>query len=143
MLSPNGNALLFSSDRTSGAGRQDLYVAERHGKGFAPARALPGEINTAADEFDATFLADNRTIVFSRAPDLTKDRIDLFAAAPSGTRYPAGTGTRTATDRCSTGRRPTHSPFRQSAPARAEWTCTASVTGSVASPWAPEPRAVP
>ena len=91
MLSPNGNALLFSSDRTSGAGRQDLYVAERHGKGFAPARALPGEINTAADEFDATFLADNRTIVFSRAPDLTKDRIDLFAAAPSGTRYPAGT----------------------------------------------------
>ena len=91
MLSPNGNALLRSRDRTSGAGRQHLYVAERHGKGFAPARALPGEINTAADEFDATFLADNRTIVFSRAPDLTKDRIDLFAAAPSGTRYPAGT----------------------------------------------------
>lgn len=91
MLAPGGKALLFSSDRAGGAGRQDLYVAERDGNGFAPARPLPGEVNTPADEFDATFLADGRTIVFARAPDLQADRIDLFAASPSAGRYAAGT----------------------------------------------------
>ncbi|HEY0628396.1 MAG TPA: hypothetical protein VGD23_03620, partial [Sphingomicrobium sp.] len=90
MLAPNGTSLILSSDRTGGAGRQDLYVAERDGAGFAPARPVPGGINTGADEFDATFLADSRTIIFSRAPDLTKDRIDLFAASPSGEHYPSG-----------------------------------------------------
>lgn len=90
MLAPDGNTLLFSSDRVGGAGRQDLYVAARHRNGFAAARPLPGKLNTAADEFDATFLADGRTVVFSRAPDLTADRIDLFAASPSGGRYPGG-----------------------------------------------------
>ncbi len=91
MLAPDGKQLLFSSDRPGGAGRQDLYVARRRGTGFAPAIGLPGAINSEADEFDATFLADSRTIVFSRAPDLRKDRIDLFAAAPQRTHYPAGT----------------------------------------------------
>lgn len=91
MLAPDAKHLLFSSNRPGGAGRQDLYIAPRRGTGFAPAAALPGEINSAADEFDATFLADSRTIIFSRAPDLRKDRIDLFAASPQGTRYPAGT----------------------------------------------------
>ena len=65
-------------------------MRERDGNGFGPARPVPGAINTSADEFDATFLADNRTIVFSRAPDLSKDRIDLFAASPSNKHYPSG-----------------------------------------------------
>lgn len=91
MLAPDGKRLLYSSDRTGGVGRQDLYVALRRGAGFAPAAPLPGDINSEADEFDATFLSDSRTIVFSRAADLRKDRIDLFAAAPRGARYPAGT----------------------------------------------------
>lgn len=90
MLAPDGKTLLFSSDRAGGQGKQDLYVARRGKHGFAPAGPLPGALNTAADEFDATFLADGRTIVFSRAPDLTKDRIDLFVAAPSDVRYSAG-----------------------------------------------------
>lgn len=32
------------------------------------AAPLQGDINTAADEFDATFLADGTTVVFTRAP---------------------------------------------------------------------------
>jgi TolB protein len=90
MLAPDGRTLLFSSDRAGGAGRQDLYVAKRDKSGFAPARPLPGELNTTADEFDATFLADGRTIVFARAADLRTDRVELFAAAPQSGNYPAG-----------------------------------------------------
>lgn len=91
MLSPNRARLLFSSDRPGGVGRQDLYAARRRGTRYLPATPLPGAVNTAADEFDATYLADSRTIVFARAPDLTADRIDLFAAdAPDG-RYASGT----------------------------------------------------
>lgn len=91
MLSPDGKALLFSSDRAGGQGKQDLYIARRNKHGFAPAEALPGNVNTTADEFDATFLADNRTVIFSRAPDLMTDKVELFAASPSGGRYPSGT----------------------------------------------------
>lgn len=91
MLSPNRARLLFSSDRPGGAGRQDLYAARRRGTRYLPATPLPGAVNTAADEFDATYLADSRTIVFARAPDLTADRIDLFAATAPDGRYASGT----------------------------------------------------
>jgi hypothetical protein len=86
MLGPGGERLLFSSDRPGGQGRQDLYVAVRDGQAFGPAAPIQG-VNTAGDEFDATFLADGRTVVFARAADLSKDRIDLFQAAPTGDGY--------------------------------------------------------
>lgn len=91
MLSPDGATLLFSSDRPGGRGRQDLYLAERRGSGFDTAIPVPGDLNSAADEFDATFLADNRTIIFARAPDLMADRVDLYHAVPRHGRYGAGT----------------------------------------------------
>lgn len=91
MLSPDGARLLFSSDRPGGAGRHDLYVAHQNTGKFEPARRLPGAINTPADEFDATFLADGATVVFARAPDFRSDRVDLYAAAPRDGRYDAGT----------------------------------------------------
>ena len=90
MLSPDGRRLLFSSDRPGGAGRHDLYTARSKGRGFTAAAPLPGAINTTADEFDASFLADSRTLVFARAPNMQDDRIDLFAAASRGGRYDAG-----------------------------------------------------
>jgi Tol biopolymer transport system component len=91
MLSPDGTRLLFSSDRPGGAGRHDLYVARLAAGGFERARPLPGDINTAGDEFDATYLADGSTVVFARAPDLRKDRVDLHVAAWHGAGYEAGT----------------------------------------------------
>ncbi|QNA82726.1 hypothetical protein G4G27_00900 [Sphingomonas sp. So64.6b] len=91
MISPDGKTLLFSSDRPGGAGRQDLYIATRQGVRFAPARPLPGAVNTAGDEFDATFLSDSAAIVFARAADFSVDRIDLFQTRPAGGRYHAGT----------------------------------------------------
>lgn len=90
MLSPDGRRLLFSSDRPGGAGRHDLYTARSRGRGFAAAVPLPGAINTPADEFDASFLADSRTLVFARAPSMKDDRVDLFAATSQSGRY--GTG---------------------------------------------------
>jgi len=58
MLSPDGRTLLFSSDRAGGAGGHDLYSAAMIGGVAQPARPLVGDLNTAAQEFDATFLGD-------------------------------------------------------------------------------------
>jgi TolB protein len=77
MLSPDRGQLLFASNRAGGRGGYDLYVAPRQGDGFGAAAALSGDINSAADEFDATFLSDSRTIVFARAPDMQVDRVEL------------------------------------------------------------------
>jgi TolB protein len=91
MLSPDRTTLLFSSDRPGGFGRHDLYVARRRGERFDAASRVPGVINTAADEFDATFLSDSRTIVFARAASMKTDRIDLFHSTLSKGQYSAGT----------------------------------------------------
>ncbi len=90
MLSPDGKRLLFSSDRPGGAGRHDLMVSRRKGRRFAPATALPGGINTPADEFDATFLPDNMTIVFARAGNMRTDRVALYEAGLHHGRYDPG-----------------------------------------------------
>lgn len=91
MLSPDGATLLFSSDRPGGAGGHDLYTARRSGAGFAAAQRLPGALNTQANEFDATFLRDGRTIVFARAMDFRTDRVDLFVATSGAHGHDAGT----------------------------------------------------
>ncbi len=78
MLARDGRRLLFSSDRPGGAGGHDLYLAPRGPDGFQAPRALDNGLNTPAHEFDATFLADDRTIVFARAADFATSRVDLF-----------------------------------------------------------------
>jgi hypothetical protein len=80
-------SLLFASDGRRGPGRQDLFAAAPRGGGFAPAQPLPGAINTAADEFDATELASG-DLVFSRATNLERDPVVLMYAH----RGPAGYG---------------------------------------------------
>lgn len=91
MLSPDGRILLFSSDRPGGAGGHDLFTARRSRASFAAARRVPGALNTAANEFDATFLRDGKTIIFARAMDFRRDRVDLFFAARGARGYDAGT----------------------------------------------------
>jgi Tol biopolymer transport system component len=96
MLSPDGRTLLFSSDRSGGAGGHDLFTARRDHDAFAAALRLPGAVNTAANEFDPTFLRDGATIVFARAMDFGKDRVELFHAAPGAQGYDMGTRLPTA-----------------------------------------------
>lgn len=90
MMSPDGRTLLFSSDGRGGAGRMDLFVSRTIDGLLVAATGLPGDVNTSQDEFDATFLADGRSVVFSRARDISKDPVRLFHARPRHGRYPIG-----------------------------------------------------
>jgi TolB protein len=108
MLSPDSSVLLFSSNGRGGAGRMDLFTARRRAAGFDAATALPGEINSSADEFDAAFLADGTTVVFSRAQDLATDVVNLFHARRES--YGYGTGA-ALTDRVNTPGKSTYGPM--------------------------------
>jgi TolB protein len=90
MLSADGRSLLFSSNGRGNVGGFDLFIALRQSDSFAPATALQGELNTTEDEFDATFLSDNATVVFSRSADLRNQTVHLYYAAPHAERYPVG-----------------------------------------------------
>jgi len=84
--SSDGRHLLFASDRPGGAGGQDLWTARWDGKAFVDPRPAPG-INTAADEFDATWLGDGRAIVFTRSDDVNDKPVRLYVAQCDGERY--------------------------------------------------------
>ncbi|HEL2977238.1 TPA: PD40 domain-containing protein [Stenotrophomonas maltophilia] len=90
MLSPDAGTLLFSSSRAGGAGGHDLYAAAMNDGMAQPAQPLPGDLNTAAQEFDATFLGDGRTVVFARALDFGGAPVRQFIAYERGGRYEAG-----------------------------------------------------
>jgi len=90
MLSPDGLTLLFASDGFVGAGRMDLLTSRVDARGFQQAVALPGEINSAADEFDATFLSDGRTVVFARAANIEVDDVRVFVSVERQGRYSPG-----------------------------------------------------
>lgn len=63
-------------------GRFDLFVADvLEGGGFGRPAPLPGDVNTGADEFDATYLDDGVTVVFTRARDLSRHRPPLRCLA--------------------------------------------------------------
>ena len=86
----DGSGLLFATNRAPG--KHDLYFAPARGTGFAAAAPLPGAVNTPDhDEFDATFLADGASIVFSRSTDVENDPIALYVARRGPTGYDAGT----------------------------------------------------
>lgn len=64
-LSLDGTRLLFASNGHGGAGGMDLFVAHWNGQAFIAPVALV-DINSAADELDAAWLADGRTLVWAR-----------------------------------------------------------------------------
>ena len=90
-LSPDGATLLFSSNGRGGQGKHDLFVSALKGGKWQKATPLPGAVNTADEDFDATFLADGHSIVFARSPNLEKDRITLTFSARGAAGYGRGT----------------------------------------------------
>lgn len=78
-LSADGETLLFASDGRGGLGLHDFFVSRRERDGWSEARALPAPLNSEEDDFDATWLHDGRTLVFSRKPK-DKEEMHLYVA---------------------------------------------------------------
>ena len=65
-LSPDKNALYFSSDRPGGYGGKDLYVSYRQTNGkWGPAQNMGPQVNTAGDELAPFIHADNQTLYYT------------------------------------------------------------------------------
>jgi outer membrane protein OmpA-like peptidoglycan-associated protein len=64
-LSPDKNALYFSSNRPGGYGGKDLYVSYRVNGKWLPAENMGPEINTAGDELAPFIHADNQTLYYT------------------------------------------------------------------------------
>lgn len=86
--SADGTALLFASDGFGGAGGHDLFVARWDGTRWSEPRGVDG-VNTAADEFDGTWIADGRGLVFARSNDADAEPIALWTSSCDGRRWRA------------------------------------------------------
>ncbi len=62
-LSPDGNTLYFTSNRSGGQGGYDIYACSRRGNVWAEPRNLGASINTPGDEI--TPFIDGKTLYFS------------------------------------------------------------------------------
>ena len=81
-FSPDGNSIIFSSDKPGGMGGKDLYRVVRlpNGKWSLPSN-LSGIVNTKYDE-DAPFIsADGTTLYFSSKGHETMGEYDIFKCA--------------------------------------------------------------
>lgn len=84
--SADGRSLMFASDGFGGAGRHDLFVAHWNGNAFVDPQPVPG-INTADDEFDATWIDGGTAILFARSKNVDSAPIRLHLAHCDGQRY--------------------------------------------------------
>ncbi len=65
-ISPDKNALYFSSNRPGGYGGKDLYVSYRQKNGkWGPAQNMGAGINTGGDELAPFIHADNQTLYYT------------------------------------------------------------------------------
>ncbi len=77
-VSHDGDRLFFASkDRREGFGREDLYMAERDGKGWKKAKNLGKAVNTKWEEMGPVNLPDGKGLMFSRR-DPTQRSHDLL-----------------------------------------------------------------
>lgn len=77
---PDGSQLLFATNGRGGKGRHDLFISTWRDGAWQAAVPLPGEVNTAQDEFDATFVAGGRGLVYTHAADVDNDPSELWFA---------------------------------------------------------------
>jgi hypothetical protein len=78
--SPDDSQLLFATNGRGGHGRHDLFVSTRRDGAWQAALPLPGDVNTADDEFDATFVDAGRGLVFSHSTDVDNNPVELWFA---------------------------------------------------------------
>jgi Tol biopolymer transport system component len=65
VVSSDGIRLMFASDGHGGKGKHDLFIAQRIGERWGNVTNLAA-LNSAEEDFDAAFLHDGQSIVFSR-----------------------------------------------------------------------------
>lgn len=76
ITSRDGQTLLYCTDGRGGAGKHDLFTAQKTAKGWREAVNL-GKLNSALDDFDPVFLDDGKTIVFA-SERAGADNVDLY-----------------------------------------------------------------
>lgn len=65
VVSPDGQQLMFASDGRGGKGKHDLFVARRSATQWVEPRNL-ALLNSPQEDFDAAFLDDGKSVIFSR-----------------------------------------------------------------------------
>ena len=84
-LSPDKNALYFSSDRPGGYGGKDLYVSYRLSNGkWSPAENMGPEINSAGNELAPFIHADNQTLYYTSDGLLGYGGTDIYVIRKIG-----------------------------------------------------------
>ncbi len=78
VLSPDGKRLLFASDGHGGRGKHDLFVAHRDGERWEHIEGLDA-LNTPEEDFDATFLHDGVSVVYTSG-NFERDEVSLYFA---------------------------------------------------------------
>jgi uncharacterized protein len=79
VVSSDGKRLMFASDGHGGRGKHDLFIAQRRGESWGESENL-AELNTPQEDFDATFLHDGFSIVYTSGK-FEGDEVALYFAA--------------------------------------------------------------
>jgi outer membrane protein OmpA-like peptidoglycan-associated protein/tetratricopeptide (TPR) repeat protein len=77
-ISPDGKELFFTSDKPSGAGGTDIYVATRTAKGWGVARSLGNVVNTPSNEGFPFMHPDGRHLFFCSKGHVGFGGFDIF-----------------------------------------------------------------
>jgi TolB protein len=78
VVSADGKRLMFASDGHGGRGKHDLFVAHRTGDSWSRIESLDA-LNTAEEDFDATFLHDGVSVVYTSGK-FEADAVALYVA---------------------------------------------------------------
>lgn len=81
IISADGNALYFTSDRAGGSGGQDIWVSRKVNGAWGPPQNLGNKINTSYNEGPDTLAVDETVLYFTRC-DQVKDpgTCDIYTA---------------------------------------------------------------
>jgi Periplasmic component of the Tol biopolymer transport system len=85
VVSADGERLMFASDGHGGRGKHDLFVAHRSGGAWGRIENLEA-LNTPDEDFDATFLHDGVSVIYTSG-DFERDAVALYFAEFRGGRF--------------------------------------------------------
>ena len=78
VVSADGKRLMFASDGHGGRGKHDLFIAHRSGDGWSKIENLEA-LNTPEEDFDATFLHDGASVIYTSGK-FEGDEVALYFA---------------------------------------------------------------